>query len=138
MIVIADTSPVNYLILIGEIDVLPVLYHRVLVPFSVCEELKSPRAPEAVQTWAVRLRTWLEARAPSKSPDVGLAHLDTRWHRGPVDVIVRFYQAEWLSRLPRKSGWEFFLRVGWQYRPLVLRQRRQRRPPSISTRTKLA
>ena len=50
MIVIADTGPIDYLILIGKIDVLPVLYHRVLVPTSVCEELKRPRAPEAVRT----------------------------------------------------------------------------------------
>jgi len=51
MIVIADTGPINYLILIGEIEVLPPLYHRVAVPPSVCEELKRPRAPEAVRTW---------------------------------------------------------------------------------------
>ena len=42
----------------------------------------------------------------------GLAHLDTTWHRGPLDAIVRFYQAEWLARLPVKSGWEFFFRGG--------------------------
>jgi len=32
MIVVADTTPVNYLILIGEIDVLPKLYGRVVIP----------------------------------------------------------------------------------------------------------
>jgi len=42
----------------------------------------------------------------------GLAHLDTAWHRGPLDAVVRFYQAEWLSRLPAKSGWEYFFRGG--------------------------
>ena len=42
----------------------------------------------------------------------GLAHLDTKWHRGPVDAIVRFYQAEWFSRSPGKSGWEHFFRGG--------------------------
>jgi predicted nucleic acid-binding protein len=35
VIVIADTSPINYLIPIGEIEVLPALYQRVLVPPSV-------------------------------------------------------------------------------------------------------
>ena len=43
MIVIADTSPINYLILIGEIDVLPALYDSVLIPPSVREELGRPR-----------------------------------------------------------------------------------------------
>ena len=46
MIVIADTGPINYLILIGEIEVLPELYHRVTIPPSVCEELGRPGAPE--------------------------------------------------------------------------------------------
>jgi glutathionylspermidine synthase len=40
------------------------------------------------------------------------AYLDTAWHCGPVAVIVKFYQAEWLARLPRKFGWEKFFRGG--------------------------
>jgi hypothetical protein len=42
----------------------------------------------------------------------GLAHLDTAWHSGPVDVIIKFYQAEWLARLPRKLNWKNFFRGG--------------------------
>jgi len=42
----------------------------------------------------------------------GLAYLNTAWHSGPLDAIVRFYQAEWLSRLPRKFGWQYFFRGG--------------------------
>ena len=42
----------------------------------------------------------------------GIAHLNTAWHRGPLDAIVRFYQAEWLSRLPPKIGWRQFFRSG--------------------------
>jgi glutathionylspermidine synthase len=37
----------------------------------------------------------------------GFAHLETAWYRGPVAVIVKFYQAEWLSRLPEKCGWKY-------------------------------
>lgn len=36
----------------------------------------------------------------------GRAWLDADWHRGPVDVILRFFQAEWLSRLPRSVDWQ--------------------------------
>lgn len=36
----------------------------------------------------------------------GHAHLETDWHRGPVDLVVRFFQAEWLSRLPRSVAWQ--------------------------------
>jgi hypothetical protein len=34
-LVIADTGPVNYLILIGHIDILPVMFERVLLPSAV-------------------------------------------------------------------------------------------------------
>ena len=42
----------------------------------------------------------------------GTAHLDTAWHRGPVNAIVKFYQAEWLSRLPARCEWKYFFRGG--------------------------
>ncbi len=42
----------------------------------------------------------------------GRASLSTAWHSGPVDAIVRFYQAEWLCRLPRRIGWQHFFRGG--------------------------
>jgi len=42
----------------------------------------------------------------------GFAHLETAWHSGPVDAIVRFYQAEWLSRLPERVGWRNLLKGG--------------------------
>lgn len=84
MIVIADTGPINYLILIGEIEVLPALYHKILVPPSVCEELRRTRAPETVRTWIAQLPAWLEVRSPNKSPDAELAHLDA----GERDAIL--------------------------------------------------
>ncbi len=45
MIVIADTGPINYLILIREIEILPALYQRVTIPPPVREELNRPRTP---------------------------------------------------------------------------------------------
>jgi hypothetical protein len=44
MIVVADTSPLNYLILIEQIHLLELLYGRVLVPHAVLDELLSPFA----------------------------------------------------------------------------------------------
>jgi predicted nucleic acid-binding protein len=45
MIVVADTSPINYLILIGEIEILTGMYGRVVIPHAVREELLRPSAP---------------------------------------------------------------------------------------------
>ncbi len=35
----------------------------------------------------------------------GRAHVESDWHRGPVDFVVRFFQAEWLPHLPRRVDW---------------------------------
>jgi predicted nucleic acid-binding protein len=42
MIVIADTSPIHYLVLVGHVDVLQKLYKRVLIPGAVAMELQPP------------------------------------------------------------------------------------------------
>lgn len=39
MIVVADTSPINYLVLIEEIGILPKMYGRVVIPHTVREDL---------------------------------------------------------------------------------------------------
>ena len=84
MIVIADTSPINYLVLIDEVEVLPALYGRVLVPPAVCAELRRVRASERVRTWIAHPPPWLEVRAPSRSFDAQLARLDA----GERDAIL--------------------------------------------------
>jgi hypothetical protein len=52
MIIIADTSPLNYLIRLGKADVLREIYGRVLVPHAVLIEMKHPEAPLEVRAWA--------------------------------------------------------------------------------------
>ena len=42
MIVVSDTTPLNYLILIGQQDVLPVLFSRVVAPPAVLAECRMP------------------------------------------------------------------------------------------------
>ena len=61
-IVVADTGPINYLILIGHIDVLPVLFEKVILPSAVRGELTEPHAPVAVQNWIAAAPGWLEVR----------------------------------------------------------------------------
>jgi predicted nucleic acid-binding protein len=51
MIVVADTSPINYLLLIKEIDTLSRMYGKVVIPRAVNEELLRPTAPEIVRVW---------------------------------------------------------------------------------------
>ena len=42
MIAVADTGPINYLVLIEAIDVLPAFYRRVVLASSVVAELTHP------------------------------------------------------------------------------------------------
>jgi hypothetical protein len=42
----------------------------------------------------------------------GQAWLASAWHQGPLNAIVRFYQAEWLPSLPRSCGWPHFVLGG--------------------------
>lgn len=76
MIVVADTTPVNYLILIGEIEILPKLYGRVVIPLAVHEELKHSRAPASVREWVAAPPNWLEILSPAPITDASLADLD--------------------------------------------------------------
>lgn len=45
MLVVADTSPLNLLVLIGHEQVLPALFHHVVIPTEVAVELSRPEAP---------------------------------------------------------------------------------------------
>ena len=76
MIVVADTSPLNYLILIEEVEILAKIYGRVIVPHSVRGELLSPSAPESVRRWIDRSPAWLEIQSPTIPPDPSLLSLD--------------------------------------------------------------
>jgi len=76
MIVVADTSPLNYLIQIDCDNLLPQLYHRILVPFGVIQELHHPAAPFAVRAWLTSVPPWIEPSLPVSPPDAALAALD--------------------------------------------------------------
>jgi predicted nucleic acid-binding protein len=74
-VVVADTSPLNYLVLIQEIDLLAQLYGEVLVPDVVIAELRDSDAPAEVGQWASRLPLWIDVR-PTPPSDERLERLD--------------------------------------------------------------
>lgn len=70
MIVVADTTPLNYLILIDEVSLLPVLFGQVLLPHAAFNELQHSKTPLKVRQWIAHLPAWLEVRTvgPVASP----------------------------------------------------------------------
>jgi len=75
MIAVSDTSPICYLILIGEIDILPRLYSQVLVPAAVIAELVHEDAPGAVRDWAANLPSWISSQQNPSGAIVGIEKL---------------------------------------------------------------
>ncbi|GAA6618043.1 DUF3368 domain-containing protein [Scytonema sp. NUACC26] len=84
MIVVSDTSPICYLLLIGKIDVLHQLYGQVLIPEIVRQELTDPRSPTIVQVWIETPPTWLIVQPVNTLSDENLKTLDP----GERDAIV--------------------------------------------------
>lgn len=75
VVVVADTGPLNYLVLIGCIEVMPSLFGTVFVPSAVLGELRQPGAPQSVRAWAAPPPPWLVERpvtpVPPASDDLG-------------------------------------------------------------------
>jgi len=84
MIVVADTSPINYLVLIGHIEVLTRIYGEVLIPRAVCDELQDSEAPPEVRAWLSAPPAWLRISDTIYPPDPALDLLD----RGEQNAIL--------------------------------------------------
>ncbi len=63
MIVVSDTTPIHYLILIEQEFILPRLFGQVIVPQQVLEEMLHPNAPVAVREWAESIPDWVVTRS---------------------------------------------------------------------------
>lgn len=65
MIIVSDTTPINYLILIDQIHLLRDLYGQVVLPQAVFDEMQSASAPDKVRAWISNRPEWLELRTVS-------------------------------------------------------------------------
>jgi predicted nucleic acid-binding protein len=66
MIVVSDTSPLNYLVLIHADRVVPATLGTVITPPAVIEELRDRGAAEEVRRWAASPPSWLQIQAPAR------------------------------------------------------------------------
>ena len=87
MIVIADTSPLHYLIFLDHTEVLQRLYGSVIIPEAVGRELQAEKTPEPVRQWITTPPKWLQIRQITVPPDTMLTELDpanvklSRWQK---------------------------------------------------------
>lgn len=109
-VVISDTSPLHYLILIGHAEVLPALYSEVLIPEAVASELRRPGTPPVVRDWLSEHPPWLQIVPPDRQPDApSLKDLDA----GERDAILLALQLKAdLLLMDEREGAEEARRLG--------------------------
>ncbi len=100
MIVVSDTSPLNYLILIEATHLLPELFGGVYALQAVIRELAHPGSPEIVRLWATSPPEWLNLKEPTQ--------IDVSLKLGPGETaaiaLAQELEADWVLIDERKGS----------------------------------
>jgi predicted nucleic acid-binding protein len=83
--IVADTAPLNYLVIIQAIEILPNLYRSVSIPPAVLAELSHARTPDVVRAWISAPPFWLRAVGLKASVHSSLSALDAG-EREPISL----------------------------------------------------
>jgi predicted nucleic acid-binding protein len=67
-VVVSDTTPLHYLILIGRESILEKLYGKVIIPPAVLSELSHASAPVKISNWATHPPAWVSVATPASIP----------------------------------------------------------------------
>jgi predicted nucleic acid-binding protein len=100
-VVVADTSPLNYLVLVDAVGILPELYGRVTVPQRVLNELADENAPKKVARRASAHPAWVEVQPVRLSEDPTLTALDDGEHAA---ILLAEKQYEVLLLIDDSAG----------------------------------
>ena len=78
---VSDTSPLGYLILIAQSELLPKTFSSISIPEQVRDELLDRRAPEAIRRWMSAPPGWLSVAAVDDTnvpPELARLHAGER------------------------------------------------------------
>lgn len=67
MIIVSDTTPLRYLIEIGAVQFLELLFGQIIIPEKVAEELQRPKTPQKIKDWMQVAPPWLVVRKANLS-----------------------------------------------------------------------
>lgn len=102
MIVVSDTTPLNYLILTETLHVLPALFGQVYVPSAVLSELSHAKSPDAVRAFAASPPEWLTVQDPTRTdPTLKLGSGETA-----AITLAQELEADWVLMDERKGSRE--------------------------------
>jgi predicted nucleic acid-binding protein len=94
MIVVSDTSPLNYLVIIGRHELLHQLFGQVIIPSAVAAELRHCGAPAIVRHWLASPPAWLQIVSAIRVEDslaqlgAGEAEAITLAQRLKADILL--------------------------------------------------
>lgn len=88
MIVVADTSPLNYLAVTGHADLLPQLFGEVLIPPAVAFELSNAEAPLQSRALVAQPPSWLRILRPQDESVTEVRISAVKLGLGEVEAIA--------------------------------------------------
>jgi predicted nucleic acid-binding protein len=91
MIVVADSSPLQYLILLEQTPLLAHLYQQVFLPDAVAAELRAARAPQSVREWMSRPPSWIEVVPVTADEAAPIAAWLDRGERAAIALAERLH-----------------------------------------------
>ena len=71
--VVSNTSPLRYLIAVGQVGLTAEVFTHVIIPPAVLAELAHPSSLDDVRRWIEKPPAWLEVRELAGDPDEELA-----------------------------------------------------------------
>ena len=90
-VVVSDTSPIRYLALIEQAELLKRMYGQVFIPDVVHRELQQKRTPGAVGAWMEAAPPWLHIvrEFRRESEDLVSSNID-RGERAAIAIAIDF------------------------------------------------
>lgn len=83
MIVVCDTSPICYLLLIEQIQILPQLFNQIIIPLAVQNELLAEQSFNQIQSWTANPPAWVSLQTVPQLLD----NLPTKLGTGEQEAI---------------------------------------------------
>lgn len=76
MIIVSDTTPIHYLILIDKIETMPKILGDVIIPDAVFRELTTEKTPLKIKNYLAEIPSWLNVRKCPGPFDAELLDVD--------------------------------------------------------------
>ena len=125
LVVVADSSPLHYLLPIEAVDILQSLYSRVMMPQTVAAELQVPSAPAAVRSWISQPPEWCEI-LPDPHYEFAIPFLDAG---KSADILLAATVPADRVLIYERAGREEARRRHWNVRAIPTRPSNERNMP---------